>query len=318
MGDLGRLVFLGTGSFGVPLLARLVAEGEAPLVISQPDRPAGRGLQTRPSPIAAWSREHGLRVETPRRLRSDGGRAILRDFAPDALLLAAYGQLVPDDVLQMGERPPLNVHPSLLPRHRGAAPVASTILAGDDVAGVTLMIMTPELDAGPIVAQWPVQLAGRETTPELEERLSLLAADVVPDRLRDWPRDAAAAEPQDDAAMTHIHPFSRSDGWIDWRRSAEEIDRQVRALQPWPGAWTTLDTQRLHVRAARAVAGVSGVPIGALLPGDWPRVACGEGALVLEVVQAAGRPAMPGDAWRRGLPRDHVLLGTAPPVADAP
>lgn len=313
MGELGRLVFLGTGTFGVPLLARLVELGVRPLVVSQPDRPAGRGLQTRPSPIAAWAREHGLRVETPRRLRSDDARALLVDYHPDGLLLAAYGQLVPAEVLSLGGRPPLNVHPSLLPRHRGAAPVASTILAGDDTAGVTLMVMTPELDAGPIVDQWSVPLTGRETTPELEERLSLLAAEVVPDRLQDWPADESAAKPQDEAAATHIHPFTRADGWIDWRRSADEIDRQVRALQPWPGAWTTLDAERLHVRAARPVAGVSDVPIGALLPGDWPQVACGEGALVLERVQPAGRPTMPGDAWRRGLPRDHVLLGAAPP-----
>ncbi|HEX2193856.1 MAG TPA: methionyl-tRNA formyltransferase, partial [Candidatus Limnocylindria bacterium] len=298
----------------MPLLKRLVAQGERPLVISQPDRPAGRGLRPRPSPVAVLGRENGLRVETPRRLRSDEARRLVADFRPDGLLLAAYGQLVPADLLGLAQRPPLNVHPSLLPRHRGAAPVASTILAGDAEAGVTLMIMTEELDAGPIVEQWRVPLHGRETTPELERRLAQLAADVVPDRLRDWP-DAAEATPQDGEAATLIRPFRRVDGWIDWRRSAEEIDRQVRALQPWPGAWTTIDGERLHVRAARTAPGVSGVPIGALLPGGWPQVACGEGALLLDVVQPAGRPAMPGDAWRRGLPRDHVLLGAAPPPA---
>jgi methionyl-tRNA formyltransferase len=313
--DLGRLVFVSTGAFGVPLLRRLVEMGERPLVVSQPDRPAGRGLKPRPSPISAVARELGLRVETPRRLRSDEARSLLSEFEPDGLLLAAYGQVVPSHVLAMGRRPPLNVHPSLLPRHRGAAPVASTILAGDDVAGLTLMIMTEELDAGPIVAQWPMPLAGRETAPELEGRLAELAAEVVPQRLREWPADASAATPQDAAAATMIRPFHRRDGWIDWRRGAEAIDRQVRALQPWPGAWTTIDGERLHVRAARPVAGVTGVPIGSLLPGEWPQVACGEGALLLERVQPAGRPTMPGDAWRRGLQRDHVLLGAAPPPA---
>jgi methionyl-tRNA formyltransferase len=315
---LGRLVFLGTGPFGVPLLSRLVEMGERPLVVSQPDRPAGRGLKSRPSPIAALARERGLRVETPRRLRSDEARHILREYRPDGLLLVAYGQLVPGDLLQVGERPALNVHPSLLPRHRGAAPVASTILAGDSEAGVTLMVMTEALDAGPIVEQWRVSLNGRETAPQLEERLSELAADVVPRRLQAWPADASEAMPQDEAAATLIRPFRRVDGWIDWHRAADEIDRQVRALQPWPGAWTTIDGERLHVRAARPVPGVTGVPIGALLPGEWPHVACGEGALVLEVVQPAGRPAMPADAWRRGLPRDHVLLGAAPPPDPAP
>ena len=318
MSELGRLVYIGTGTFGVPLLRRLAEMGERPLVISQPDRPAGRGLKPRPSPIAALARELGLRVETPRRLRSDEAGHLLEEYDPDGVLLAAYGQLVPPHVLTMGRRPPLNVHPSLLPRHRGAAPVASTILAGDDVAGLSLMVMTDELDAGPIVAQWSVPLEGRETAPELEARLAELAAEVVPERLRDWPADAADATPQDAAAATMIRPFHRSDGWIDWRRPADAIDRQVRALQPWPGAWTTIDHERLHVRAGRPVAGVSGVPIGSLLPGEWPRVACGEGALLLERVQPAGRPAMPADAWRRGLQRDHVLLGAAPPPAPEP
>jgi methionyl-tRNA formyltransferase len=310
---LGRLAFVGTGAFGVPLLDRLPDLSDELLVISQPDRPAGRRLQSRPSPVAAWARANDVRVETPRRLRSDEGRAALRDFAPDGLLLVAYGQLVPDDVLEMTGRPPLNVHPSLLPRHRGAAPVASTILAGDRNGGVTLMVMTPELDAGPIVAQWPVALTGRETTPQLEARLSQLVADVVPPQLERWADGDLEVTPQDERAATIIRPFRRTDGWIDWRRPAETIDRQVRAMQPWPGAWTTIDDRRLHVRLAHPVAGVDGVPIGSLLPGEWPRVASGQGALSLDVVQPEGKGMMPGDAWRRGLARDHVLLGTVPP-----
>jgi methionyl-tRNA formyltransferase len=306
---LGRVAFLGTGPFGVPLLARLADQADALLVVSQPDRPAGRGLQSRPSAIAAWAREHELPVETPRRLRSDEGRQALDRFAPDGLLLVAYGQLVPDDVLAIGKRPPLNVHPSLLPRHRGAAPVASTILAGDAVGGVSLMVMTPELDAGPIVTQWPVTLTGRETTPELEARLSELAAEVVPPELARWADGTLETAPQDPKQATLIRPFRRADGWLDWRKPADQLDRQVRALQPWPGAWTTIDGRRLHVRAAHPTPGVDGMPMGALLPGAWPEVATGQGALALDLVQPEGRPAMPADAWRRGLGRDHVLLG---------
>jgi methionyl-tRNA formyltransferase len=311
---LGRIAFLGTGSFAVRLLAQLPALSEELLVVSQPDRPAGRGLQTRPSPVTAWAREHGVGVVTPRRVRSDEGRDLLRRFAPDGLLLAAYGQLVPSDLLEVAERPPLNVHPSLLPRHRGAAPVASTILAGDAEAGVTLMVMTPQLDAGPIVAQWRVPLEGRETTPDLEERLASLAADVVPAQLIAWAAGPIETTPQDERLATMIEPFKRTDGWIDWRQAAPVIDRRVRALQPWPGAWTTLDGRRLHIRAAHPVAGVDGPLVGTLLPGEWPVVACGQGALALERVQPEGRPVMAADAWRRGLPRDHVLLGggTAP------
>jgi methionyl-tRNA formyltransferase len=309
---LGRIAFLGTGTFGLPLLKRVATEADDLMVISQPDRPAGRGLQPRPSAIATWARERGLRVETPRRLRSEEGRGVLTEFVPDGLLLAAYGQLIPPELLAVAERPPLNVHPSLLPRHRGAAPVASTILAGDAVAGVSLMVMTPALDAGPIVAQWPVTLTGRETTPELEAALAELAAVVVPPQLERWAADELQAEPQDERLATLIRPFRRADGWIDWRRTAIAIDRQVRALQPWPGAWTTIDGQRLHIRAAHPTAGIDGVPVGALVPGEWPEIACGQGALALDVVQPEGKAAMPADAWRRGLGRDHVLLGPGP------
>ncbi len=309
MARLGRLAFLGTGAFAVPLLSRIADDCDALLVISQPDRPAGRGLQPRSSPISEHARAIGLRVETPLRLRSAEGREVIHEFAPDGLLLAAYGQLVPPDLLAVAVRPPLNVHPSLLPRHRGAAPVAATILAGDLEAGVSLMVMTDHLDAGPIVAQWKVPLTGRETTPQLEGDLAALAAERVPAELAAWAAGSLATVPQVEYLATLIRPFEREDGWIDWYATADLVDRQVRALQPWPGAWTIIDGRRLHIRAAHPVAGVDDVPIGALLPGTWPRVACAQGALALDVVQPEGRPAMPGDAWRRGLPRDHVILG---------
>jgi methionyl-tRNA formyltransferase len=250
---------------------------------------------------------------TPTRLRSDEGRRALAAFRPDGLLLAAYGQIVPEDVLALGSRPPLNVHPSLLPRHRGAAPVAATILAGDTEAGVSLMVMVAEVDAGPIVGQWTVPLTGREEAPTLEAALGVLAAEVVPPRLADWAAGILRPVEQDGSRATYQAPFTRRDGWIAWERGADEIDRQVRALQPWPGAWTLLDGRRLHVRRAHPEAGIPGLPIGAVMPGAAPRVACGRGALALELVQPEGRPPMPAEDWRRGLSREHVLLGGAAP-----
>lgn len=313
MGRIGRVAFLGTGAFGLPLLRRLPPMADELLIVTQPDRPAGRRLQLRASPIATFAREEGLALLAPERLRSEEARAALSDFRPDGLLLAAYGQLVPAHLLALGSRPPLNVHPSLLPRHRGAAPSAGTILAGDAEGGVTLMVMTPELDSGPIVRQWMVPVAPRETAHQLEARLAELAAEVVPPELERWAAGELPTTPQDERSATYVRPFTRRDGWIDWRRPAVEIDRQVRALQPWPGAWTSLDGRRLHVRAARPVPGVDDVPIGALLPGDPPIVACGVGGLALEVVQPEGRPSMPAEAWRRGLARDHILLGAGGP-----
>ena len=314
MAGIGRIAFLGTGAFGVPLLSRVADQADDLMVISQPDRPAGRRLQLRATPIAAFAREHGIPVHTPHRLRSEEAGAALRAFTPDGLVLVAYGQLVPQELLDLAKRPPLNVHPSLLPRHRGAAPVAGTILAGDKEGGVTLMVMTAELDAGPIVRCWPVPLTGRETTPELEATLADLAAEFIPPELERWATGPTNAEPQDASAATYVHPFVRADGWIDWQRSAVEIDRQVRALQPWPGAWTTVDGRRIHLRRARPVVGVDGVPIGALFAGETPIVACGVGGLMLEIVQPEGRATMPADAWRRGLGREHVMLGAGRPA----
>ncbi len=312
---LGRIAFLGSGAFGVPLLGRLPAMADELLVISRPDKPAGRGLRHRASPVAEAARAASLPLLTPPGLRSAEASLAIADFRPDGLLLIAYGELVPSDLLTLAPRPPLNVHPSLLPRHRGAAPVAATILAADAEAGISLMIMVERLDAGPVVGRWAVPLDGREQAPELDARLGQLAAEVVPDTLGDWAGGSLDREPQDEAVATYQAAFRRADGWIDWRGSAETIDRQVRALQPWPGAWTMVDGRRLHVRRAHPVPGLPGLPIGSLLPGTPPVVACGVGALALETVQPEGRPPMAAEAWRHGLSRDHVLLGgDAPPA----
>lgn len=301
---LGRIAFLGTGGFGVPLLARVAELSDELLIISQPDRPAGRRLEQRASPVAAFARRHGLRLETPPRLRSPEGHRLLHAFKPDGLLLVAYGQLVPDDLLAAFRLPPLNVHPSLLPRHRGAAPVAATILAGDTLAGLSLMVMTTDLDAGPVAEQWRAPLSARETAPELEMRLAALSAAVVPPVLGRWSRGELRTEPQDHRRATLVRPFSRDAGRIAWERSAIEIDRQVRALQPWPGAWTTTDAgQRLHVRAALPVAEASSLPPGTLTGVGEAVVVTGEGVLRLETVQPEGRKPMPAADWRRGLGR---------------
>ena len=229
-------------------------------------------------------------------------------------MLVAYGQLVPQDLLDIGARPPLNVHPSLLPRHRGAAPVAGTILAGDREGGVTLMVMTAELDAGPIVARWPVPLTGRETTPELETALADLRAEVVPPELERWRRRTyrgrAAGRSRRDARPT-VHASRRLDRLAAARGRDRPAGARAPALARARGRRST--GAALHVRRARPVAGVDDVPIGALLPGEIPCVACGAGALALEIVQPEGRSTMPADAWRRGLPREHILLGAGRP-----
>lgn len=305
MAGLGRLVFLGTGAFAVPVLQAIAPLADDLLVVTQPDRRAGRGMRLRSSPVASWAQSAGFQVATPERLRSDEGREIVRGFHPNGMLLAAYGQLVPGDLLSMGDRPPLNVHPSLLPRHRGAAPIAAAILAGDTETGVTLMVMTERLDAGPIVAQWRVPLRGDEATPALESRLADLAAEAVPTLLRDWAAGDLPSKPQDEALATYSGAFRREDGVIDWTDAAAAIDRRVRALQPWPGAWTTLGGRRLHVRAARPAVshpGSTSLAAGTVVASDSSVVvACGDGSLDLVRVQPEGRGPMSASDWLRGV-----------------
>lgn len=315
MAGVGRIAVLGSGAFAVPLLERLASVADELLVISQPDRRAGRGLRPRPTPVADLARERSLPVVTPPRIASPEARAVLRDFAPDGLLLAAYGQIVPPDLLAVAPLPPLNVHPSLLPRHRGASPVAGTIVAGDEASGVTVIVMVDQVDAGPIVSQRRLELHGRETAPELEAALGRLAAVIVPEVLVDWRNAVLLARPQDERRATYTQILRRSDGRIDWSTSATPIDRQVRALQPWPGAWTTFRGKPLHVRRAAPAPAQETHPTGrpelpgTLLPGRRPMVVCGDGLLELLEVQPSGRSAMPAADWLRGLRGAPAILG---------
>ncbi|MFN2483435.1 MAG: methionyl-tRNA formyltransferase [Candidatus Limnocylindria bacterium] len=312
MTGIGRVAFLGGGAFGLPLLERVVAVASDVLVVTHLPRPAGRGLLPRESPIGAFARVAGLRIATPPRLASEEGHAAIAGFAPDGLLLAAYGQIVPASLLAAAPRPPLNVHPSLLPRHRGPAPIAGAILAADTETGVTLIVMVREVDAGPIAGQWRVPLDADEDAVVLERRLAAVAAREVPAVLESWARGDVAAVPQPDDGVTYTRPLRRSDGAIDWTRTASEVDRGVRALQPWPGAWTTHGARPLHVRRGRPLPDDAAATPGEVLRGPEPRVACGRGTYELVAVQPAGRPVMPAADWLRGLRADRVVLGAPP------
>ncbi|MDQ3880031.1 MAG: methionyl-tRNA formyltransferase, partial [Chloroflexota bacterium] len=246
MGRIGRVALLATGAFALPLLQRVAEIADDLLVVTQPARPAGRGLTLRGGPVQEAATAAGLRVVAPDRLGSDAARAAIAAFAPDGLVLAAYGQIVPRRVLGIGARPPLNVHPSLLARHRGASPVAGALLAGDAETGVTVIVMVPAVDAGPMVAQWRTPIGVHEDAVELERRLAELAAQEIPELLRAWARAELNPVPQDESRATFTRPLRRADGHIAWTRSAVELDRQVRALQPWPGAWTHVGAARLH------------------------------------------------------------------------
>jgi methionyl-tRNA formyltransferase len=305
-----RTVFLGSGAFAIPTLAMLLEHPEVELVavVTAPPRPAGRGNAVRPSPVGTLALERGIEVMTPHRLRApDAVETVLR-HRPQLVVLADYGQIVPPALLD-APHGALNVHPSLLPRHRGASPVPAAILAGDGETGVTVMRMDAGLDTGPIVAQERVALTGSETAPELEAELAARGAVLLGATLPGWLASTIEPRAQDPAAATMTRPLRREDGRLDPARPAVELEREVRALQPWPGAFVETAVGRLLVRAASVAPdpGPAASP-GSLVAVPGPDGARGlglstsEGLLELRTVQPAGGRAMSGAELLRGRP----------------
>jgi methionyl-tRNA formyltransferase len=304
-----RAVFFGSGPFGVESLRRLRGAAEVELVgvVTAPPRPAGRGGKLTVTPIASTADELGIgTVLTPERLRSPESVAAILALQPGLLVLADYGRIVPQDLLELPFGA-LNLHPSLLPRHRGASPIPATILAGDTETGVTLMKMDAGLDTGPIIAQTRVELAGRETTPILEERLAVLADGLLARSLGPWVRGELHAVPQPEEGATLTKPLKRHDGRLDVARPAEELERQIRAYQSWPGSFLETPTGRLIVLRAAVDPGPADPP-GRLVAGRDLRLSTADGWLVLEEVQPAGKRPMSGVIYARGRPE---LKGSA-------
>jgi methionyl-tRNA formyltransferase len=298
-----RTVYLGSGAFGVPSLRALAAAPAIELVgvVTAPPRPSGRGRQLRSTPIDEEAARLDIpTVLRPRLLRAPEAVAELLALEPDLLVLADFGQLVPAALLEV-PLGALNLHPSLLPRHRGASPVPATILAGDERTGVTLMRMDEGLDTGPIVAVRETTLTGTETAPELEERLAGEGAELLAATLPAWLAGDIEPRPQAADAVTLTRPLRRDDGRLDPARSAAELERQVRAYQPWPGSWLQTPAGRLTVWAARPTAGEG-------TPGVLVRVGAGLGLVtadgVLELVEAqlAGGRRMSSADLVRGRP----------------
>jgi methionyl-tRNA formyltransferase len=310
-----RTVFIGTGTFAVPALRVLASAPEVHLVgvVTAPPRPAGRRQDLRPSPVAAAAGELALApVLAPARLRRPDGLEAVLGLSPALIVLADYGQIVPPPLLDLPHGA-LNLHPSLLPRHRGAAPVPATILAGDEETGVALMRMDAGLDTGPLIAVEAVDLRGDETTPDLEARLAELGAGLLGRSLGPWLRNELEAVPQAVAGATLTRPLRREDGRLDPSRPAEELERQVRAFRPWPGAWLETDAGRIAVVAAR-VARDRGISAGRIaVVGRRLVLGTADAALeILELQPAAGR-AMDAAAFVRGRPSFAAEVVPGPP-----
>jgi methionyl-tRNA formyltransferase len=295
-----RTVFLGSGGFGRESLWRLSEHPDIELVgvVTAPPRPAGRGGRPTPTPIHEMARHLEIRpILTPERLRPPASIADILSLGPGLTVLADYGQIVPPSLLDLPHGA-LNLHPSLLPRHRGATPIPATILAGDAETGVSLMRMDEGLDTGPLIGQIRVPLTGDETTPLLEETLEVAAAGLLGAHIGPWLRGKLTATPQSETGATLTRPLRREHGRLDVARPADELERQVRAYQPWPGSFVDTPEGRLIVWAAEPAS--PGPP-----PGTFDAGGLGTsegGGLRLIEVQPAGGKRMSWDAYVRGHP----------------
>lgn len=305
-----RVAFMGTPDFAVPSLQALLAlQGDDDLslsvvsVITQPDRPAGRGGRVRESPVKQAARAAGLPIWQPERLRQSQAVALLRDLAPDVIVVAAFAQILPPSVLAIPRWGCLNVHASLLPFYRGASPISAALLNGEATAGVTIMLMDSGLDTGPLLTTATTPVEPEETTGTLTLRLAASGADLLSRTLLPWLHGALTPTPQESALASLTRPLTRADGEIVWGRTAAQTERAVRAYQPWPGAFTTWNDVTLKVLAARVHPGDA--PPGAVLDERESRTAVpnssgpaplviGTGADLLEilVLQEAGGRAM--------------------------
>ena len=318
-----RVIFAGTPDFAARALDAIVAAGyEVPLVLTQPDRPAGRGRKLAASPVRALAADRGLDAYQPERLRSDEQQAPLLAVAADVMVVAAYGLILPQRVLDHPRHGCLNIHASLLPRWRGAAPIHRAILAGDRASGISIMQMDAGLDTGPVVSEHRVDIAVDETTGSLHDRLALLGADAIVAALDQLSRDGRLeSTPQPADGATYAAKVTADEARIDWSLDAATIARRVRAFDPAPGAFTTVDGAvlklwRVHVATPLTPATPALTPTAAgcgrvALQDGALVVATGLGHLVIDELQPAGSRRMSAADWARGRPDlAHPILGT--------
>ena len=288
---------MGTPDFSLPALAALIEAGhEIVCVYSQPPRPAGRGHREQPSPAQAFAQSIGLNVRHPATLKDADAQAGFASLKADVAVVAAYGLLLPKAVLEAPRLGCINIHASLLPRWRGAAPIQRAILAGDTETGITIMQMDEGLDTGPMLATEAVPITSDTTASDLYDALARIGGRLIVDVLSG---ELPTPMPQPEDGITYASKLDRTEGRIDWAGSAADLDRRVRALNPWPGVWCERDGERLRVLAATSVPG-SGAP--GTVVAEPLTVACGDGALRIDQVQRAGKSAMPAEEYARGNP----------------
>jgi len=301
-----RLIFMGTPVFAAAILEAILDAGHEVLAVyTQPPKPRGRGRALQPTPVEALARRRGIEVKTPHRLREAASVAELKAYGADAAVVAAYGQILTQAALDAPRLGCFNVHASLLPRWRGAAPIQRAIMAGDRVTGVQIMRMTAGLDEGPILSEIRVAIEADDTADTLHDRLMAAACELTPKTLSDIDAGVAVERPQASEGATYARKISPTEGRIDWRGAAIDIDRQIRGLSPHPGAWFFVQTPKgpLRVKALSSRVGLGRGEPGETLDHEL-LVACGEGAVRLLRVQREGRTPQDGAEFYRGLNAD--------------
>ncbi|WP_417720225.1 methionyl-tRNA formyltransferase [Salipiger sp.] len=293
-----RVIFMGTPEFSVPVLEALVAAGhEIAAVYCQPPRPAGRGKKERPTPVHARALDLGLEVRHPLRLRGAEEQAAFAALKADVAVVVAYGLILPQAVLDAPAKGCLNIHASLLPRWRGAAPIHRAIMAGDAETGICIMQMEAGLDTGPVLLRDSTPIAEEDTTGALHDRLSAMGSALIVQALERL--DTLVPQPQPEAGVTYAQKIDKAEAAIDWTADAVGVSRLVRGLSPFPGAWTMLGGERIKLLGARVVDG-DGAPGCAL--DDGLTIACGRGAIRVTHAQRAGKGAQEAASFLRGMP----------------
>lgn len=278
-----KIIFFGTPEFGALILEGLIKNNYKPvLVITVPDKPMGRKKNITPPPVKILAEKYNISVFQPEKIRNEKNK--IQNIKPDLIILAAYGQILPNDILEIPKYGSLNVHPSLLPRWRGPSPVQATILANDQKTGVTIMKMTEKVDKGPILGQKEIELTQKETYPDLHNTLGKLGADLLVEIIPKWIGEEILPKPQDDTNATYSKIIKKEDGRIDWGKTTEEIERQIRGLNPWPGTFTTFRNKNIKILKARLSEKL------------------GEKLLIIETVQPEGKKSMSFADFLRGYP----------------